>query len=277
MVVLIVLMMATVALYVVDIILNNTPPSENLFKALAVIFASAAALVRLLANKGRRRLEFYESQYSEYIEGAFADAPLHRKKLLCAIRLYNEDNYNKALKYLLQLKPVCKGREDWYAVGLFTGLVLTDVGLKKDAVIVYDTLIGMNITSSTIYGNLGNLYSSMGHYDDAISTLRLAIQNDEKNPAPYNNLANLYFDTYDFENAKRYALQALDVNHKFRQSASLLAIIYSLENDKENAEKYFHIAISSGENPAKLQQTINRYRAELTRDNNSSNLDTDDV
>jgi len=92
--------------------------------------------------------------------------------------------------------------------------------------------------------------------------LRLAIQNDEKNPAPYNNLAKLYFDTYDFENAKRYALKALEVNHKFRPSATLLAIIYSLEEDKENAEKYSHIALSSGETPERLKRAIEHYKAE---------------
>lgn len=271
----ILLMIASMGFYVVDIILNNTPPTENLFTALATIFIFASALIRLLTKKGRRSLAFYESQYNEHIACAFANSPFYKKKLLCAIRLYNEDNFNKALKYLLELKAVCKEREDLYAVGLFTGIVLTDMGLKKDAEIVYNTLIDMNITSSTIYGNLGSVYSDMGNYDDAIATLRLAIQNDEKNPAPYNNLAKLYFDTYDFENAKCYALQALHINHKVRQSASLLAIIYSLENDKENAEKYFHMAVSSGENPSRLQQAIKHYQAEAPQDNNSSDLDSD--
>ena len=236
-VILIALIAASLAFYFVDIIVNKTPPTTNLFKALAVVFLCCGSLVRLCVVKGRRSLAYYESQYFDHIGNAFANYPSHKQKLLRAVRLYNEDKLGDALKYLSDLKPLCKERDDLYAVGLFTGLVFTDMGYKEDAIYVYQALLNMNIASSTIYGNLGSLYSGMGNYNDAIATLRLSIQNDEKNPAPYNNLAQLYFDTYDFENAKEYALKALQINHKFRPSASLLAIIYSLEDDKENAKK----------------------------------------
>lgn len=274
--ILVALIVASAALYFVDIIINNTPPTKNLFKALAAIFICSGSLVRLFSKKGRRNLAYYESQYYEHIGAAFSNSPFYKKKLLCAIRLYNEDNFAKALKYLSELKPICKERDDLYAVGLFTGIVLTDMGLEKDAVVVYNALLNMNITSSTIYGNLGSLYSGMGNYDNAIAMLRLAIQNDENNPAPYNNLAKLYFDTYDFENAKKYALKALKVNHKFRQSATLLTIIYSLEGDKENSEKYSHIAISSGEDPLRLQRAIKHYQAKALQENTSDDSDIED-
>ena len=275
-VILVALIIASVVIYFVDIILNNTSPTKNLFKVLIAIFICSGSLIRLFVKKGRRDLAYYESQYYEHIGAAFANSPFHKKKLLCAIRLYNEDNLSKALKYLSELKQVCKERDDLYAVGLFTGIVLTDMGFAKDAICVYNALLNMNITSSTIYGNLGSIYSGMGNYDDAIATLRLSIQNDENNPAPYNNLAKLYFDTYDFENAKNHALKALKINHRFRQSASLLAIIYSLENDKENCEKYSHIAISSGEDPMRLQRAIKLYQAKALQENTSADLNIAD-
>ena len=265
--ILVCLIILSAVFYAVDIIANNTPPTKNLFKALAAIFICAGSLARLFVKKGRRSLEYYESQYSNEIGNAFANAPFYRKKLLCAIRLYNEDNMAKALKYLGQLKQVSKERDDLYAVGLFTALVFTDMGCVEDAIVVYNALIKMDITSTTIYGNLGSIYSGMGNYNYAIACSRLAIQNDENNPAPYNNLAKLYFDTYDFENAKEYALKALKINHKFTSSATLLAVIYSLENDKENFEKYSHIAISSGENPARLQRIIERYQTKIAEEN----------
>ncbi len=275
-IILTVLIIASGWFYVGDIILNGTPLTDNLFQLLAAVFICIGSLIRLLTAKGRRSLEFYEHQYNQHIEHAFSNSPFYKKKLLCAIRLYNEDNFKKALKYLLELKSVCKEKEDLYAVGLFTGIVLTDMGLQDDAVHVYNALINLNITSSTIYGNLGSVYSNMGNYNDAIAALRLAIQNDRNNPAPYNNLAKLYFDTYDFENAKHYAHKALDINHKFRQSASMLTIIYSLENDTENTEKYFHIAISSGSDPSELQQAIKYYKSEKAQNNSSPNSDADD-
>lgn len=275
-VILIALIVASLIFYFADIVINKTPPTKNLFKALAAVLICCGSLIRLYVRKGRRSLAYYESQYYEQIENAFATSPFYRKKLLCAIRLYNENNFGKALKYLGELKQVSKERDDLYAVGLFTGLVFTDMGCEKDAIIVYKALLNMNITSTTIYGNLGSLYSGLGNYDDAIATLRLSIQNDENNPAPYHNLAKLYFDTYDFENAKKYALNALKINHKFRQSASLLAIIYSLENDKENTEKYFHIAISSGEDPSRLQKAIKHYQAKSLQENALDDQNYDD-
>lgn len=272
-VILIALIAASLILYLVDIILNNTPPTKNLLKTLVPIFICIGSLVRLFVRQGRRNLAYYESCYYEDIGNAFASSPFYRKKLLSAIRIYNENKFGKALKLLGELKKVSETRDDLYAVGLFTGLVLTDMGFENDAVAVYNALINMNITSATVYGNLGSIYSGMGKYDDAIAAMRLAIQNDEKNPASYNNLANLYFDTYDLENAKKYALKALEINHKFRPSASLLAIIYSCEKDKENAEKYFHIAISAGQDPEKLQRAIKLYQSKPTEDTKADDED----
>ena len=257
--VLILLNAASITLYVVDIVINQTPPTENLFKALAAVFICTGSLVRVFVRKGRRSLEYYESAYANDIKGAFENSFLNRKKLLCALRLYNEDNFGKALKYLGELRPACQTHDDIYAVGLFTGIVFTDMGYDNDAIAIYKQMIQMNVTSTTIYGNLGSIYSARGEYDDAIANMRLAIQNDEKNPASYNNLAKLYFDTFDFENAKKYALQSLKINHKMRQPATLLAIIFSIEGDAANAEKYSHISVASGESPDRLNKAIQRY------------------
>ena len=275
-IVLILLIVASVAFYVADIVLNNTSATDNLFKMLAAVIICLSALIRLFYAKAKRRrnLAFYQSEYADFVNQAFLNSPFHKKKLLCAIRLYNEDNLTKALKYLGQLKPVCKTKNDAYAVGLFIGLVLTDMNLPKEAIDVYQQLLDLNIATSTIYGNLGSIHSGLGNYSDAITYSRLAIQNDEKNPAPYNNLAKLYFDNFDFDNAKRYALEALNINHKFRPSASLLAIIYSLEEDRSNEEKYSHIAISSGENPQRLKNAIEYYKT-LRSDNDDPNNDSD--
>lgn len=274
--ILIALIIAAFSFYIADIIINDTPPTKELLKTLVPVFICCSSLIRLHVRKGRHSLDYYESQYYEHVGAAFTDSPFHKKKLLCAIRLYNENKMGKALKYLSELKPACKERDDLYAVGLFTALVLTDMGCEQDAIYVYKALLNMNITSSTIYGNLGSIYSDMGNYDDAIATLRLSIQNDENNPAPYNNLAKLYFDTYDFENAKKYALFALKINHKFRPSATLLAIIYSLENDTENSKKYSHIAISSGQDPLKLQRAIEHYQALALQKNSPSDRNFED-
>jgi len=261
-IILIALMVATLGFYMVDLMIHNTPPTKNLFRTLAIIFACLASIIRLWPNRGRRNLASYESAYQKHIKDAFADRPFYKKKLLCAIRLYDEGNCDKAIKYLLELKSVSQTRDDIYVVGLFTGLVLTKAECYNEAIYVYRSLIEMNITSSTVYGNLGNIYLTLGNHRDAISYIRLSIQNDENNPAPYNNLANLYFETADFENAKIYAEKALQLNHKMYQASTLLAIIYTLEGDKTNAEKYSHMAIASGRPAAELDQVIAHYVSE---------------
>jgi tetratricopeptide (TPR) repeat protein len=253
------LMIASAVFWVADMIINNTAPTKNFFKAVVVILACAGSLARLLSKQGRKNLAFYENAYQEHIKDAFVDRPFYKKKLLCAIRLYNEDNYNKAIKYLVDLKNNSRTRGDIYAVGLMTGLTLTEMECYHDAIQVYNALIEMNITSSTVYGNLGNIHLTLGNHQDAISYIRLAIQNNENNPAPYNNLAQLYFETSDFENAKIYAEKALQINHKMYQASTLLAIIYTMEGDKANAEKFSHMAIASGRNPAELNAIIEHY------------------
>ena len=262
-IILIVLMIATLGFYIADLIIENAPPTKNLFRTLAVVFACLASIIRLWSgNKGRGTLASYESAYQKHIKDAFADSPFYRKKLLCAIRLYDEGNCDKAVKYLLKLKSVSQTEDDIYAVGLITGLALTEAECYNEAIHVYNSLIEMDITSSTVYGNLGNIHLTLGNHQDAISYIRLAIQNDENNPAPYNNLASLYFETSDFENAKIYAKKALELNHKMYQASTLLAIIYTLEGDKANAEKYSHMAIASGRPAAELNKVIAHYVAE---------------
>ena len=261
-IILIVLMIATLGFYIVDLIINNTPPTKNLFRTLAIVFGCLASLIRLCSNKGRRNLASYEDAYQKHIKDAFADRPFYKQKLLCAIRLYDEDKYDKAIKYLLDLKSASQTRDEIYAVGLFTGLALTAAECYNDAIHVYNSMIEMNIASSTVYGNLGNIHLTMGNHRDAISYIHLSIQNDENNPAPYNNLASLYFETSDFENAKIYAEKALQINHKMYQASTLLAIIYTLEGDKANAEKYSHMAIAAGRPAAELNRVIAHYVAE---------------
>ena len=261
-IILIILMIVTLGFYIADLIINNTPPTKNLFRTLAIVFAGLASIIRLLSNKGRKNLVSYESAYQKHIKDAFADRPFYRKKLLCAIRLYDEGKCDKAVKYLLDLKSVSQTRDDIYAVGLITGLALTEAECYNEAIYVYNSLIEMDITSSTVYGNLGNIHLTLGNRQDAISYIHLSIQNDENNPAPYNNLASLYFQTSDFENAKIYAEKALQINHKMYQASTLLAIIYTLEGDKAKAEKYSHMAIAAGRPAAELNEIIAHYVAE---------------
>jgi len=256
----VILIVATIALYVCEIAFNGTPPTQRLAKALAIVIGGIAGIAKVLSGPSRKNLKFYESQYSEEIKNAFSGSSFDRNKLLCALRLYDEGNLGKAAKYLISLQPKCNKEDDYSAVGLFLALTFTEMKLYNEAVNVYLSLIKMGITSSRIYSNLGNVYSYMGNYDDAISYLRLAIQNDPENPYACNNLASLYFDVANFDNAIKYAEEALRINHKLHQSASLLAIIYAIKEDTESSARYYHMAISAGESPERLKNAIEHFK-----------------
>ena len=252
-----------VSLYVVGIVVQKKSPGEDIFRTLAVVFVCLGGIVRVSAKSGRRKsLSFFEKSYEPVLKQAFLSSPKDRKRLLRAIRDYNESRYEKAAKQLLALRLRCQKRDDHEAVNIFLALCFTDMGLLEEAISVYQGLIAADITSSTIYSNLGSLYSQLGKYDDARANMHLALQNDPENEFAYNNLAKLYFDHACFEKAKEYAKKALAINHKFRQASSLLAIIYHLEENQEECEKYMHQAIASGADPDAIKAAFVRYRAE---------------
>ncbi len=258
---------AVIGLYIFEIVVNDAPPAKNLAKALLIIIPCLLGMARLMANPTRKSLSFYEEGYREELDTAFSRSPMDRKKLLCAVRLFDEGNYNKSLKYLADLKSRASTRADVGAVGLFIALCFTRVELYDAAIKTYTELVGMGVTSSRIYSNLANCCSEAGRHDEAVSYIHLAIQNDPDNAYAYHNLASIYFETSDFDKAIEYAEKALSINLKLRESATLLAILYSMKGDKPNAEKYSHLALSAGEPAERLKRAIEHYMASVNGEN----------
>ncbi len=252
-------MVGMAAFYLYDIFANGTPPMRHIFRTLAVEFLCLANLLR--AGHPRMNLKFYAAQYQDILEHAFADQPFWKNKLLCAVRLYNEENYPKALKYLADLKGRCRAGEDHYAVNLFAALTLTDMGLYEQAQKLYQALINMELATSQVYSNLGQVQNAMGEREKALRSYEYALDYDRDNAYAYNNIAQAHFQMHNLSEAIPYAEKALEINPKLHQASALLAITYHLLDDKENGEKYFHIAISSGRDPKELKEAIEFYRA----------------
>ena len=261
----IILILAIIAYYVYDITINGTPPTENLVKMIIPVIGLILSVAKVLTRSPQKRkpLVIYEERYKEELYGAFADSPKDRKKLLSAIRLYNENRINAALKAFYSLRTKCKNLNDAHSVGLFTAITLSDAGAVDSAIREYEALIRINAVSSTVYSNLGILYHQKGMEDEAIQAFESALQIDENNAPAYNNLANVYFDSLDFEKAKVYFGTALEINKKFRPAASNLAIIYLLEDNTQEAEKYIHIAVSKGASKESIFAAAERYRVKF--------------
>ncbi len=259
-VVLILVMVAVAVFYVYDIAVNRTPPTEHLFRTIAIECLCIASLIRTFGRQ-RKSLEFYATEYADILSGAFEDQPLWRNKLLCAVRLYNEDRCEKALKYLADLKERCHSGQDLYAVLLFGALCFTDLNADEQAMKLYQELINRELATSRVYSNLGQLQNRAGEYEKALQSYQYALDYDRDNAYAYNNIAQAHFQMHELEQAIPYAEKALEINPKMHQASTLLAIIYDLLDDRSNREKYFHIAISSGRDPKELKEAMAFYRS----------------
>ncbi len=262
--IIIIFMVGLLVFYVWDIAYNKTPVTKNLFRVLAFEFLMLSTLFRLLGSIGRQDITFYEKQYKDDIGNAFQGS-FQRKKLLCALRLYNENNFRKALKYLFDLKKECKNPDDFKAVYLFTAICLSDMGAVYPAIEEYRELLKVDPDNYIAYSNLGILYEECGDFKNANLNF---IKSTELKPDyyyAYNNIAQCYFKQHDFDLAIEFAEKALKYNNLCKQALSLLATIYYLEKDTENCEKYFQMAVAAGENANVLKESFKLFEVDFEK------------
>ncbi len=250
-----------VAYYFYDVFYNNTPYKDNLFRILAVVCMLIATAIRLAKTGSRRRnsLDVYEKAFADEIGFAFQNKPMSRKKLLCAIRLYHETNFSKALKYLYGLLKDCENDRDTAVVLLFIALCYTDAGYTEDAIKVYYDLLKTDPKDARAHSNLGILFVKHGDFESALKHYNKAIEITPDNYFAYVNRANYYFRINEYDNAIEDAKRALEIKNNGLEAASLLAVIFALTGDDENKKKYFHIAITSGKHPDELNAAIEFY------------------
>lgn len=247
-----------IGFYFFDVFYNKTPYTENLFRMVLITAGLIITLLRVLFSNRRQSLSFYEKGYEKEIGQAFKGSAL-RNKLLCAVRLYNEDNYNKALKYLWELYPKAENQRDAVAVLLFVALCYTDMGLNEEAIKAYYKLIELDHRHEQAHSNLGLIYVHEGNYEMAIKHFDESIRCQPDNYYAYVNRANCYFRQADYDNAEKDALKSLEFKNNGSEAASLLTIIYALRGDTENKKKYFHISVVNGKNPDDINEAIEYY------------------
>ena len=255
----ILLLCANIGFYLYEVVVKQTPPTENLLRTIGILCVGLSTIFKLYKPQKRKSLKFYKLQYPDILDKAFTGRKKLYKKLLCAVRLYNEDRITKAIRSLRKLTPKCEKPKDFYAVYLFTALCYTDIGLYDIAEDVYQKMKYKNVADSRVYSNLGSVQRNAGKLEDAIRSFEYALSLDRTNANAYNNLAQAYFKNYELDSAEEYALKTLEVNVKMHQASALLAMIYAMKGDQENYNKYFHIAVSSGRDPKELQESIQYF------------------
>lgn len=253
-------MLGVLGFYLYEVFVLKVPYKEHLFRALAVFSTLCGTLVKL-NYVSRKPLSFYEKAYADVIGYAFNNNQFLRKKLLCACRLYDESNYRKAMKYLVQLNREAEYDRDRVVVLLFVALCYTDSGLYSDAITVYYELLKIEPNNARAHSNLGFVYVKEGDFDMAVKHYTKSIECEPSNYYAYTNRADCYFKLSKYDDAVCDAQKALAFKNNGVEAAGLLAIIFALTGDEENKRKYFHLAVSSGKNPEDLKQAIEYYLA----------------
>ncbi len=253
------LFLVIVGMFIYDYVYLKKPLENNIIRIIMVVAGLIITLVRINGQEQKRPLWFYEKAYKDKLGEAFVRKPALRKKLLSAVRFFDEEKYYKALEELDKLLKKCDDDADFSAVLLFRAICFERTGLKDEAEKLYKEVLDFNPYSVTAYNNLAMIYDSYGDTEMAISYYRKAIDIDKEYAAGYSNISYCYFNMEDYESAKEYAKKALSIREDFYQASTNLAIIYALEGDEENKKKYFNLAVKHGQNAKSLDQTIEYY------------------
>lgn len=260
-VVIILAIFGVIGAYIYDIYANGTPFGDNIFRTAAIAFMLLGTLVRLMGRRGRRNLEFYEKHFKDELGQAFMSKPLMRKKLICAVRLFNEENYRKALKYLADLYKKAETSRDGLPVMLFIALCYSDAGVPEEAIKVYQQMLEIDHRNERVHSNLGFQLMRVGDFSLALQHFGKAIEYNPQHYHAYVNRANCYFRQDDYENAEKDALEALEIKANGAETASLLAILSAVKRDKEAEKKYTRIYANNGGDGAGLKEAITHYLA----------------
>ena len=222
--------------------------------------AFVVGIVKTMNRSSRRKsLSFYKQFYAENIKDSFEDNKANLTKLLKALRFYNEDKYQKALKLLDELLPECETPNERYSVYLFKALSFEDMNQDEKAVEVYEAMMTAGIADSVVFSNALSCYNRTGEHEKAYEAAHRAIRADSKNYNAYNNLAYLYFADANYEEAAANAQKCLELKSNMLGSITLLYLIYKLEGNDAEAEIYEKLAVANGRSKKELRETLEYY------------------
>lgn len=225
-----------------------------------VLLEGSMLLFLLRGGRPRQRgLDFYRRAYAEQIGRAFFDAPADQRRLLTAVRHYNEDRFRAAIRALEKLLPRCRSRADSEAVLLFLALSHQESGMIRPAIDTYRVLLKESPQHTTAMRNLGLLLVKAGDFAEAETVYRRAIELEPGEALGYHNLAFLYFRQGDLDAARPLAEEALRRRGSLYQAATLLAILAALDGDDAKQAHYSQIALANGEKADDLRDVIAHY------------------
>ena len=124
-----------------------------------------------------------------------------------------------------------------------------------------------------LYCLLGDIYSSLGQFDDAITEYKMAIWLDSLNIPAYRHLCKAYEDLGDYENACEIYKKLIKIMPNMPEFHSNLANILYIKGDLDGAISHFQTAVTL--NPSKnwtsvINQTLGFVYQESKQDLNAA-------
>jgi len=217
---------------------------DRTFRKAGIVFVTYLLGVLNYVTKSRGKVPKttqYAENYKHILRDAFANDKAGYRKLIQGIALYNDDEYDKAIRHLTKLKARCLNYRDTSAVLFFIAKSYKDKGEISKAIETYENLVKYDASCSSAWSNLGLIYYESGRAVDAKYALNQALLYNPENPYAYCNLANVLYKSGEFEEAKNLGLKAFELNNQLPAIASIIALSYASLGDAENARKFCKI------------------------------------
>lgn len=248
-------LLLVIGLYLVDVFVFESNPTDSLGKAITVVLTLCAALYATVKGGKSWRSEV-ERALEDKIQGAFSNRPREHKLLISALEDYNADNYPAFKEKLEKLEKAAKTPLEKCVVKYFMAICLKDTGNKGGAMRLYREILEENPDYYPAMSNLSAIYTEFENYPKAIEYAENALRYNSDNPYAYNNLAGAYFRVYDLEKAEEYAHKAVELKKNLRQSWALLSMIYAIEEDSLRSKTCYDKAVIGGQDPVALTAAI---------------------
>ncbi len=250
------LICAVIGLLLYQYYVKKDLTSGDITKALLILAGTIASVLRPPRNRALgNKKALYQKAYKDFIRNVFSEDPKLEKKFYSAVDDYNNSRCETAVNKLMDLRKECHRSDDIYAVTVFTGLCLDDMGLYEEATNAYTNALRIR-PNGTLASNLGLCLQRLGRIEEAEKAYEYAIDLNPDNPFVYNNISAMYFRRGDYETALDYAEHALDCNPNLKEALGTACICFALLGDQQNYQEYYRRAVSAGYSGTKLKERI---------------------
>jgi tetratricopeptide (TPR) repeat protein len=256
--------------FTVALILEKFIGAKVNFFLLAGFFVFCLALgylfFCLFSSKIQRKhfsIAFYRANYQKIIGDAFLSKRKQEKMLRKALDAMQNHEYEKGIRILETLQPLCVHADERFTAIFFQALFYDRLSLPLAAIPLYEEALDVKEHSSAA-SNLASCLERTGDLFGAIEMYLYSIELDAENPYPYNNLSHLYFQTEEYARSLEYADLALQRKHNFKEAHAAKAYCYAMLGEQENFERALRKAVMFGADQEEIFAFLQKIGAKVS-------------